>query len=60
MLPADLPAEERREAIAATLVQREGSPLNIALAVESLLQNDFITGVTLPVDGGRTIFAGGK
>jgi pteridine reductase len=60
MMPPDLPAAERREAIAATLVQREGSPDHVARAVLALLDNDFITGVSLPVDGGRTIYAGGK
>jgi pteridine reductase len=58
MLPPDLPAAEREEAINATLVKHEGSPRNIALAVLSFIDNDFITGVCLPVDGGRTIFAG--
>jgi pteridine reductase len=55
MLPPDLPETERREAIAGTLVKREGSPANIAQAVLSFIDNDFITGVCLPVDGGRTI-----
>ena len=40
-----------------SLVKREGSPQNIALAVLSFLDNDFVTGVCLPVDGGRTIYA---
>ncbi len=57
MLPPDLPEEERRRAIDATLVKREGSPANIAKAVLSFIDNDFVTGVCLPVDGGRTIFA---
>lgn len=57
MLPADLPEAERRAAIQATLVQREGSPDHIAQAVLFLLDNDFVTGICLPVDGGRTIFA---
>ncbi len=60
LLPPDLPEPERREAIESTLVQREGSPDNIARAVLALIDNDFITGVSLPVDGGRSIFAGGK
>jgi pteridine reductase len=60
LLPPDLPEAERREAIAATLVQREGSPDHIARAVLALIDNDFIAGVSLPVDGGRSIFAGGK
>jgi pteridine reductase len=57
MLPPDLPEEERQEAINATLVKREGSPANIAQAVLAFLDNDFITGVCLPVDGGRTVYA---
>jgi pteridine reductase len=55
MLPEGLSAEDRAEAIAGTLVKREGTPGNIAQAVVSLVENDFITGVCLPVDGGRTI-----
>lgn len=55
MLPADLPADQRLAAIAGTLVKREGSPQNIAHAVLFLIENDFVTGVCLPVDGGRTI-----
>ena len=60
LMPPDLSAEERAEAIASTLVQREGDPGHVARAVLALLDNDFITGVRLPVDGGRTIFAGGR
>ncbi|MFO0820304.1 MAG: SDR family oxidoreductase [Pirellulales bacterium] len=55
MLPPDLPAAERDAAIAGTLVQREGSPQNVADAVVALAENDFITGVCLPVDGGRRL-----
>jgi pteridine reductase len=58
MLPPDLPDAERKQAINATLVKREGRPENIAQAVLSLIDNDFITGVSLPVDGGRTIYGG--
>ncbi|MGL4421681.1 MAG: SDR family NAD(P)-dependent oxidoreductase [Gemmataceae bacterium] len=57
MLPPDLPLEEKEEAIAATLVKREGSPQNVADMVLALVQNDFVTGVCVPVDGGRTIYA---
>ena len=57
MLPPDLPADERKQAIDATLVKREGSPKNVAQAVLALVENDFITGVCLPVDGGRTVYA---
>lgn len=57
LLPPDLPEAERRQAINATLVRREGKPENIAQGVLFFLDNDFVTGVTLPIDGGRTIFA---
>jgi pteridine reductase len=57
MLPDDLTPQERQAVIEATLVRREGRPENVAHAVLFLLQNDFVTGVSLPVDGGRTVFA---
>jgi pteridine reductase len=57
MLPPDLPDAEKQQAIAGTLVKREGRPENVAQAVMALIENDFITGVSLPVDGGRTVYA---
>jgi pteridine reductase len=57
MLPDDLPEEQRQAAIDATLVRREGRPEHVAHAVQFLLENDFVTGVSLPVDGGRTAYA---
>ena len=57
LLPPDLPEEEKRQAINATLVKREGSPENIAAAVLAFVDNDFVTGACLPVDGGRTVYA---
>lgn len=56
LLPADLPEQERQQAINATLVKREGRPENVVQTVLFFLDNDFVTGVCLPVDGGRTIF----
>jgi len=58
MLPADLPAEERREAIAGTLLRRAGRPEHVGHAVLFLVENDYVTGVCLPVDGGRSIAGG--
>jgi pteridine reductase len=55
MLPPDMPEAERQAVINATLVRREGSPQHVSHAVVFLLENDFVTGVCLPVDGGRTI-----
>jgi pteridine reductase len=57
MLPPDLSAAERQQVINATLVKHEGRPENIAQAVLFFIENDFVTGVCLPVDGGRTIYA---
>jgi pteridine reductase len=58
MLPPEMRQAEKEEVVNATLVKREGSPDNVAKAVLSLIENDFITGVCLPVDGGRTVYAG--
>jgi pteridine reductase len=55
MLPPTLSAAERAASIAGTLVKREGTPQHVADAVVFLAENDFVTGVCLPVDGGRTI-----
>jgi len=57
MIPPDLSPAERELSIKATLVKREGRPENIAQAVLCLIDNDFVTGACLPVDGGRTIYA---
>jgi pteridine reductase len=57
MLPPDLSEKEREQSIRGTLVRREGSPENIAQTVLFFIDNDFVTGVCLPVDGGRTIYA---
>jgi pteridine reductase len=57
MLPPDMSDAERRHVIDATLVKREGTPEHVADAVLFLLHNDFVTGVCLPVDGGRSIYA---
>jgi pteridine reductase len=59
MLPPDLTAAEKAQAVAGTLVKREGTPEHIAKAVLHFIDNDFITGSCLVVDGGRSVFAGG-
>jgi pteridine reductase len=58
MLPDEMPAAERESVIQRTLVKREGQPVNVAQAVLFLVQDDFVNGVCLAVDGGRTIYAG--
>lgn len=55
LLPESVSPDERKRAIAGTLLKRPGRPENVAQAVAALLENDFITGVCLPVDGGRTV-----
>jgi pteridine reductase len=60
LFPPDMPAAEKAAAIAATLVKREGSPTHIAKAVLHFIDNDFITGACLAVDGGRSVYADGK
>jgi pteridine reductase len=40
-------------------VKREGEPAHIAAAVLHFIDNDFVTGTSLPVDGGRSVFANG-
>ncbi len=48
----------RLQIVQQSLLKREGTPQDVAQAVEFLVESPFITGVCLPVDGGRTIFAG--
>lgn len=59
LFPEDMPAAERAAAISATLTKRAGRPTDAAAAVLFLAQNKFVTGVCLPVDGGRSIYAAG-
>jgi pteridine reductase len=56
--PSDGPADEwERGAAHGTLVGRAGRPENIIAAVLHFIDNDFVTGACLPVDGGRSVFA---
>lgn len=50
-----LPESIRQKIIAQTPLQCAGHPRYIAKAVHALVQNPFITGHILPVDGGRSI-----
>jgi len=52
-MPADFPAAARRSEIRRTLLRREGSAADVAGAVQYLAEADYVTGVVLPVDGGR-------
>lgn len=57
LLADEVPEEKARQIASTTLVQRVGTAEHIAHAVQFLCENDFVNGVCLPVDGGRSIFA---
>lgn len=57
MFPPDSPEEERQTMVESTLTKTANCPESVAQAVEFFATNKFVTGVCLPVDGGRTIFA---
>lgn len=57
LLGDDVSPEQRDRIAAATLLGTIGDPRNVAHAVQFLCENDFVTGVCLPVDGGRSIYA---
>lgn len=57
LLTEDMPEEKRKAVEQSTLLKRIGTPEHIAHAVQFFIENDFVTGVCLPVDGGRTIYA---
>jgi NAD(P)-dependent dehydrogenase (short-subunit alcohol dehydrogenase family) len=47
--------EEKKSAVSRTLLKRAGSPADIVSAVVFLIENDYITGEVIHVDGGRHI-----
>jgi len=55
--PSDIPIDRPRDKIAINLgpADRMGSLNEVANAMMMLIQNDFITGETINVDGGRHI-----
>lgn len=56
VLFTDLHSEEtKKQMLAETPLAREGGAEAVYLAVKSLLDNPFITGISLPVDGGRRL-----
>jgi pteridine reductase len=59
MLPPEVGEGEKQQVIAGTLVKREGTPAHVSAAVLHFIDNDFVTGACLPVDGGRSVFANG-
>lgn len=55
LFPEDYTQEQRETVIRKTLLKRQGSPEDIADAVEFLCRCDYVTGVFLPVDGGQSV-----
>lgn len=58
LLPPNSDEVEQQQLLQSTLVQQVNRPDAIVRAVRYFIAEDFVTGVCLPVDGGRTIFAG--
>lgn len=57
MLSADTDEATRRAIEESVLLRRIGTADEVAHAVEFLCENRFVTGVMLPVDGGKSIYA---
>lgn len=57
-LAEGITAERRAKIIQASLLKREGTADDLAQAALFLATSPFITGVCLPVDGGRSIWSG--
>lgn len=55
LLPEGISEEDARQAILPTILKREGSAEDVAQAVVYLMTSEYVTGVTLPVDGGRLL-----
>jgi pteridine reductase len=53
--PDDWTPERRAAQLGRTPLEREGSPADVARAVRFLVENDYLTGVCLPVDGGAAL-----
>ncbi len=55
LLPEDFNAEQTSKALERTLLKRVGNADDIAKTVRFLIESDYITGASIPVDGGRHI-----
>jgi NAD(P)-dependent dehydrogenase (short-subunit alcohol dehydrogenase family) len=55
LFPEYYTEEEKRSAVSRTLLKRAGSPADIVNAVVFLIENDYITGEIIHVDGGRHV-----
>lgn len=57
LLADDVSDDYRQRISASTLTGKVGTPQQVAHAAQFLCENEFVTGVCLPVDGGRSIYA---
>jgi pteridine reductase len=57
MFPPETSEEEKDALVESTLVKTGDCPESIAQAVQFFIDNPFVTGVCLPVDGGRSIYS---
>ena len=55
LFPDDYSEEQKQAAVDRTLLKRAGAPADIVNAVVFLIENDYITGELIHVDGGRHI-----
>ncbi len=55
LFPPGFPVDQQQREIERTLLRRAGAPEHVAEAVLFLCRNDYVTGVVLPVDGGRLL-----
>lgn len=58
MLDPSIPPERASAILQQCLLKRHGQPEHVAQAAYFLATHEYITGVCLPVDGGRSIYAG--
>jgi pteridine reductase len=57
LFPPEATEAQRQAMVDSTLVKSANCPESISLAVKFFIDNPFVTGVCLPVDGGRSIYA---
>jgi NAD(P)-dependent dehydrogenase (short-subunit alcohol dehydrogenase family) len=55
LFPEDYTEEQKKSAVERTLLKRAGSAADVVNAVVFLIENDYITGDVMHVDGGRHI-----
>lgn len=57
LFPPESTDDQRQAMIESTLVKTANCPQSVSLAVKFFIDNPFVTGVCMPVDGGRSIYA---